>query len=149
MISLLVNIILVLSAPSNFTKISSYINSVQKIIEYRIEYKQNEQKHLKTHFKTILTKKKIELPEWKKEIGNMICEKDWDCKTAKAVFYAESGFNCDAVSRTNDHGLAQLHGIKEYDCRKNLDIAYEMYKKRGWQPWSAYKNRKYLQYLSI
>jgi len=149
MITLLINIILVLSTPSHFVKIPSYINHISKIIEQRIEYKQNEQKLLKTHFKRIFTKKSIELPEWKKEIGNMICEKDWDCKTAKAVFYAESGFNCDAVSKTNDHGLTQLHGIKEYDCRKNLEIAYEMYKKRGWQPWSAYKNGKYRKYLNL
>lgn len=89
------------------------------------------------------------LEQWKAEIADLICSKPWDCRTAVAVAMAESGLNCGSVSRTNDHGLFQLHGQKIYDCRENIDRAYEMWKRRGWQPWSAFKNGKYKRFLSI
>lgn len=93
--------------------------------------------------------KNAKLEPWKAEIAAYICTKSWDCRTAVAVAYAESGLNCGAKSPTNDHGVMQLHGQAIYDCRANIDRAYEMYKRRGWQPWSAYKNGKYKKFLFV
>lgn len=93
--------------------------------------------------------KNAKLEPWKAEIAAYICTKSWDCRTAVAVAYAESGLNCGAKSPTGDHGVMQLHGQAIYDCRANIDRAYEMYKRRGWQPWSAYKNGRYKRFLSI
>jgi hypothetical protein len=92
---------------------------------------------------------RIALENWKLDIARQICDQKWDCATAIAVAYAESGLNCGAISPTNDHGVFQLYKVKEYDCEKNIDIAYEMYSRRGFQPWSAYKNGAYKKYLNL
>lgn len=68
---------------------------------------------------------------------------------------AESGGSAISKSRTNDHGLFQInkgytwYGDKIYDPEFNISVAYNFYfKKRGWQPWSAYKSGAYLRYLN-
>ena len=33
------------------------------------------------------------------------------------------------------------------DCRANIDFAYQLYRERGFQPWSTYNNGAYLQFL--
>ena len=91
------------------------------------------------------------MPDWK--WGNVgIIREQWkdtkDGEIAVAVAYAEHGLNCTGVSPTNDHGLFQLHGIAEYDCKKNAAIGYGMYLRRGFQPWVAYKTGKYKRYLT-
>lgn len=55
---------------------------------------------------------------------------------AVKCFYSESGLRHDAVSKTNDHGVAQInlwyHDLDDpYDYKKNIAKAYEIYKKRG------------------
>ncbi|MFB3815998.1 MAG: hypothetical protein ACE14L_17990 [Terriglobales bacterium] len=35
------------------------------------------------------------------------------------------------------------------DCRANIDFAYELYKERGFQPWSTYNNGAYRKYLHL
>ena len=86
---------------------------------------------------------------------------DWDTKTAYAVCMAESHGNPNATGTnkdgSTDRGLMQVNSIhadmvagqidKLYDPKTNLDIAYKLYQARGWQPWSAYNNGKYLSYL--
>ncbi len=61
-------------------------------------------------------------------------------------FYSESGLRTDAVSPTNkngtiDRGVAQInsiHGMKPedaHDFKKNIDKAYQIYKRRGFSAW--------------
>lgn len=92
------------------------------------------------------------MPDWK--WGNVgIIREQWkatkDGEIAVAVAYSEHGLNCTGVSPTNDHGLFMLHDIPEYDCVKNARIAYEeKYLKRGFQPWTDYRNGNYKRYLT-
>jgi soluble lytic murein transglycosylase-like protein len=88
---------------------------------------------------------------------------EWDTKTAYAICMAESRGNHLAnnagTNRDNstDYGLMQINSIhadmvggdleKLYDPRTNLDIAYRLYKAKGFQPWSVYNNGKYLAFL--
>jgi hypothetical protein len=78
--------------------------------------------------------------------------------TAYAIAMAESGLNCKRKSNTSDYGLMQIHlplhqwrfdrfGGKWDDCWDNVKVAYEIYKEQKWQPWSVYKNKRYLDYL--
>lgn len=96
--------------------------------------------------------------DWKLDIAKYICTKDWDCNTAIALFYAESGLNPGRKSGTNDHGVAQINkwyqrnriGDRDlYNAQDNIDIAYEIYQEQGFKPWSAYKNGAYKKYLNI
>ncbi|MGB9678306.1 MAG: transglycosylase SLT domain-containing protein, partial [Candidatus Ratteibacteria bacterium] len=76
-------------------------------------------------------------------------------EVAYAIAMAENGLDCTAVSKTNDHGLFQINAVHKgkfrgdvYDCYENTRVAYEIYKKQGWRPWSAYENGRYLNFLS-
>lgn len=91
----------------------------------------------------------------------------WDVRVAMAVMQAESTQNkipCNpnAANRNDVHrdangkvicvgsfGLMQIscHSGEVYDPAKNIAIAWEKYKKRGWQPWGAYTSGAYKQYL--
>lgn len=76
-----------------------------------------------------------------------------DSRVALAIFKSESGLNCKAVSKTNDHGIAQLHNQPIYDCTLNLLVAKEKFNRfekaygDGFLAWSDYKNKKYKRYL--
>lgn len=95
------------------------------------------------------------------DLEKYICEK-WglmDCKMALAIASAESGLRCNAVNindnNTADLGVFQLNTVhlkkggdwtlaNMGDCYKNVDLAYEMWKEQGWNPWVAYLNGTYL-----
>lgn len=96
-------------------------------------------------------------------IEEYICTKKWDCKTALAVAKAESGLRCDAQNvnkGTNslDAGLFQINSVHLkkagwkiadlLDCKKNTDMAYEIYKGSGWVAWSAYTNKSYKRFIN-
>ena len=99
-----------------------------------------------------------------KDLATYICEK-WgvvECKTALAVAKAESGMRCDAYNaNTNgsvDLSVFQLNTIhlakggewtlaNMADCRKNVDLAYEVWQAQGWNPWVAYRNGSWLAKL--
>ncbi len=77
-----------------------------------------------------------------------------DAGTAIAVFRAESGLRCNAVSRTYDYGVAQINAVHQwrfrgdmFDCAENLRVAYQIYQEQGFRPWVAYTNGAYLKYL--
>ena len=65
----------------------------------------------------------------------------------KAVecFYSESGLRYNAVNvntnGTHDGGVAQLNDVHKMsledrmDYKKNIDKAYELYKRQGFNPW--------------
>jgi len=85
-----------------------------------------------------------------------------DCKMALAISQAENGTRqCDRVSKPNSNGSvdtgvfqinsihtpskATMEGLK--DCLTNIKVAKTIYDRQGWQPWSVYKNKRYLTYL--
>jgi hypothetical protein len=78
--------------------------------------------------------------------------------TAYAIAMAESGLNCQRVSKTNDYGLMQIHlplhqwrfdkfGGKWDNCWDNVKVAYEIYKERKWNAWVVYSTGVYKNYL--
>lgn len=89
-----------------------------------------------------------------------VAKYDWDARTAYAILLAESGGNSRAENLTDYHrsgncygsfGLYQLacfRGAKEklFDKETNILLAYQIWKKEGWQPWSTYLNGDYLKY---
>ncbi|MBX4191255.1 MAG: hypothetical protein KW804_00440 [Candidatus Doudnabacteria bacterium] len=98
------------------------------------------------------------------EIRAYICPKLGDkCNTFIAVLKAENGTHeCTRDNRglnrngSVDIGLAQInwrpgnpyHTFEQLqDCKYNLDVALEMYKRRGFQPWYAYTKGAYLKHL--
>ena len=130
----------------NWAQVIELVPKIQeKIKTPKIIPKKAQKKVSKSSF----IEKPLVLEDWKADIARYICTKDWDCKTAMAVAYAESGMNPDAKSPTNDHGVMQLNGKKIYDVQQNIDEAYEMYKRRGWQPWAAYNSGAYKKYTNL
>ena len=91
----------------------------------------------------------------------------WDKAVAMAVMEAEStqnGIHCNpSAANMNDvhkdingnvicigsFGLFQIscHSGQVYDPEKNVEIAWQKYQARGWQPWGAYTSGLYLKYL--
>jgi hypothetical protein len=84
-----------------------------------------------------------------------------DCKMALAVSQAENGTRqCDRfgvnTDKSIDFGVFQINTIhlkkgwtiaQLIDCHKNIDFAYEIYTAQSWQPWVAYQNGSYKQFL--
>ena len=72
---------------------------------------------------------------------------------------AESGGNSAAINWSDSHngctgsaGLMQIAcihtgGAHELDPVRNMNKAYEIYQRSGWQPWSAYTTGAYTKYL--
>lgn len=96
-------------------------------------------------------------------IEKYICEKwgPYDCKTALAVFKAESGLNEEAyhvnTNNTVDVGIAQVNSIhfKKPGCSlkelvdqyKNVDCAYTIWKSSGWGAWVGFNNGNFKTHL--
>ena len=68
----------------------------------------------------------------------------WEARRMLCIIGRESGFNRRAVSRTNDHGLAQANIIwaslgpiwaKRYTIKGGIEIAYRIYRSQGWAAW--------------
>ncbi len=83
-----------------------------------------------------------------------LCIKFGDqCRTALQIQHLENGSEqCDRMhvndNHTVDFGFMQINTVHLsnsvkvsdlIDCKKNIDIAYELYKKQGWGIWSTYK----------
>jgi len=98
------------------------------------------------------------------EIRAYVCPKLGDkCNTFIAVLKAENGTHeCTRDNRglnkngSIDIGLAQInwkpgnpwHSFEQLqDCKYNLDVALEMYSRRGFQPWYAYTKGAYKKHL--
>ena len=94
-----------------------------------------------------------------------------EAEIAIATFRAESGLRANAQgwncgygvckiedrgqATSTDCGVAQIN-IKGTECpselfdeEKNIERAYSMYKRRGFQPWSVFNSGKYLTFLKI
>jgi len=91
-----------------------------------------------------------------KSVEERICQKfKENCQEAIAIAKAESGLRCDAVSPTNDHGVFQINAVHfpkfkgkdPYDCDANIEVAYEIYKRQGFYPWTVYRTGSYKRFL--
>ena len=71
-----------------------------------------------------------------------------DAPTAIRIFKCESGLRPDAVSHTNDYGVAQINlpshskkipaGDKVawlFNPENNIKLAWQLFKVSGWNPW--------------
>lgn len=73
----------------------------------------------------------------------IVAKYPWPVDQAMLTMSRESGGNPRAVSKTDDHGLFQIHngltnyGPAIYDPETNVKIAYNMYASRSWKPWYA------------
>jgi hypothetical protein len=97
-----------------------------------------------------------------REVALLVLSTGWtgeDAVTAVAVVGAESGFRIRAKNvaknGTFDAGLFQInsiHGYNEgtlYVPGLNAQAAYKLYQRRGFQPWVAYKNGRYREFMQI
>jgi hypothetical protein len=84
------------------------------------------------------------------------------CRTALAVQRAENPrgdcevyhYNSDG---TLDWGYFQINTVHLkrpglnlrdlLDCKANIDFAYQLYRERGFEPWSTYRNGAYMKFL--
>jgi hypothetical protein len=144
-------------------KLTLYVNSNEFVWKFPLE--------LKTHRILTVTPRVPEVVEktividYPDDIDTpleqYICNKFgvMDCKIALAVAKAESGLNCDAYNINNngsvDLSVFQLNSVhlkkggewtleNMANCYKNVDLAYELWREQGWEPWVAYKNNSYL-----
>jgi hypothetical protein len=74
--------------------------------------------------------------------------------TAYAIAMAESGLNCQRVSKTNDYGLFQINQVHlpkfkedKFNCWENARVARQIYEASGWNAWVAYSTGVYKNYL--
>lgn len=94
--------------------------------------------------------------------ASIIGRYSWDIRIAMAVMQAESGCDPSSANLNDVHqdakgniickgsfGLMQIscHSGEVYDPERNIAIAWEKYKSRGWQPWGAYTDNRYKQFL--
>lgn len=144
-------------------KLTLYVNNNEFAWKFPLE--------LKTHrILTVTPREKVIVHEYAlltypeeidTDIEKYICDKFgvMDCKIALAVAKAESGLNCNAVHINNngtvDLSIFQLNTVhlkkggdwtlaNMGDCKKNVDLAYELWEAQKWEPWSAYLNGSYL-----
>jgi len=74
--------------------------------------------------------------------------------TAYAIALAESGLNCQRVSKTNDYGLFQINQVHlpkfkedKFNCWENARVAKKIYDASGWNAWVAYSTGVYKNHL--
>jgi hypothetical protein len=85
-----------------------------------------------------------------------------DCRVALAIQRAENPQGkCETyhynANGTLDWGYFQINTVHLerpglnlrdlLDCKANIDFAYELYRERGFQPWSTYNSGAYLKYM--
>ena len=101
----------------------------------------------------------MKLPPFKKLVVKEIKKYNWNDRVAQAVFTGESGLNARAVSPTGDYGIAQInmrtwnghYGLNYknvFNYKKNISVAYQIYKNRGnFSAWTVYNSGAYRRYL--
>lgn len=103
-----------------------------------------------------------DLKDEKKEIADYIVQKFGDhAELALSIAKAESGLDCNAYNAntngTIDIGIFQLNTVhlrKGYtladfsNCKKNVDIAYDIFKAQGFNPWVAYTTGRYVAFYN-
>lgn len=97
----------------------------------------------------------------KKQISDcsIVNNYNWDKRIAYAICMAESGGNSQTINWNDKHngctgsaGLMQIAcihtgGAHELDPVKNMNKAFEIYQRSGWQPWGAYTSGAYKRFL--
>lgn len=96
--------------------------------------------HYKPDHHTVDMPRRIGLEE-------LICSYPWPCQQALRIARCESTMNPRAYAAGN-YGLFQINRIhlsnpayqltsvdQLYDPQTNVRIAYDLYQRRGWQPW--------------
>lgn len=78
---------------------------------------------------------------------------------ALAISQAENGTReCKRIhvnsDGSKDVGVFQLNSIHAnkgniFDCTENIKIAYQIFKRQGWTPWTVYKSGIYKKYLTL
>jgi hypothetical protein len=92
-----------------------------------------------------------------------ICEKwgAYECRSALAIAYSESGLNEDAYNVNSDGsldiGVFQVNSThwdkpgcspaELFDAKSNVDCAYTIWEASGWNPWVVYQNGAYIKHL--
>ena len=80
----------------------------------------------------------------------LVAQYGWNVGVAMAVMKAESGCNPNAANWTDNHkvckgsfGLFQIscHSGQVFDPVKNVQIAYQKYAARHWQPWGVCRGK--------
>jgi soluble lytic murein transglycosylase-like protein len=66
----------------------------------------------------------------------IVARHPWDVGVAERIVWCESRGNPNARNRSGAAGLFQILG-GSLDPVANVTRAYEMYRARGWQPWST------------
>lgn len=95
-------------------------------------------------------------------IADYISSKDWDYSVAIRLAKSENFYNFNKhfdCNRTNvnkdgsiDRGIFMINSVHDsqispedaFNCFKNIDFAYNLYKRSGWSPWVAYTTGRYL-----
>lgn len=102
---------------------------------------------------------RTEEAEPKETWETLITQYDWDVRVARAVLLAESEGNSNAFNPEwhatcqGSIGLFQIACLHEsdpqvlFDPEYNVRRAYEIWSRQGWQPWGAYTDNRYFQYL--
>lgn len=102
-------------------------------------------------FTTLLSAVDLEL---RNKVIAEIYKYDWPTSTALAIANCESGYNPRAfnpetasklkgITTYSSYGVFQLNRAYDeryYDYKYNIAQAFELYLRRGWQPWTCYKN---------
>ena len=104
------------------------------------------------------TKLEVCLQE-EKDVNELIESYDWDVDVAKAVMMAESGGDPEAYNPEwhrdcqGSYGAFQIACVHEenpeklYDLEYNVERAYEIWEEKGWGPWGAFTDKRYMDYL--
>lgn len=101
--------------------------------------------------------KKYEVPEY---IITEIKKYDWNSKLAVAIMMAESHAKPKEQNMNDYHPVGNCRGsfgLFQLACFRgswsdlvnpeyNIELAYELWKREGWHPWGAYKNKSYLKF---
>ena len=96
----------------------------------------------------------------REQVRELVSKYDWDVDVATAVFLAESDGRRDIVNWGDSHsGCKGSYGLAQSACshtpnpeelkdpEKNIEVAHRLWKERGWKPWGAYTDGRYLKYL--
>lgn len=81
------------------------------------------------------------------QYDDLLCSYGWSCATARRIMWCESSGRPNAYAAGN-YGLMQINQIhanefangdatRFYDPEFNIEVAYQLYQRRGWQPWQG------------
>jgi soluble lytic murein transglycosylase-like protein len=91
---------------------------------------------------------------------SLVSKYDWDVNTILAIMRAESSCNPASINYADGHNgctgsysllqVACIHykeGQDKLDPETNIAVAYGVWQRGGYTPWSVYTNGAYLRYL--